>query len=51
MMLHRHFEEQNKENITTTADLNETKEFVSNIFSEEKNEDQPKRGRRKKSED
>ncbi len=51
MMLHRHFEAEKEKNMTTLADLNKKEEFVSNIFPNDENAEQPKRGRRKKSED
>lgn len=51
MMLHRHFEENKSKNITTAADLNNNGEFVSEIFANDEETEQPKRGRRKKSED
>ena len=48
MMLHRHFEEEKKK-----KQREANNEFVSEIFanSEDKKSEQPKRGRRKKSED
>ena len=54
MMLHRHFEaEKSHRNMTTTADLNKTEPeaFVSEVFpSEQEQTEQPKRGRKKKTE-
>ena len=52
MMLHRHFEEQNKKNLTTLKDVSmkeKDEEFVSEIFPPD--EASPKRrGRPKKAE-
>lgn len=51
MMLHRHFEAEKNENITTLKDVTPEKEFVSEVFqNEEKKEETPKRARRKKTE-
>ena len=54
MMLHRHFEAGKADkNITRLADLNKTQseEFVSEVFPpEEEKTEQPKRGRKKKTE-
>ena len=51
MMLHRHFEDEKRKNMTTLEDLNggEKEEFVSEIFPPE--QEKPKRGRRKKTEE
>ena len=51
MMLHRHFETEPSENMTTHAVLQGEKkeEFVSEIFPPE--EEKPKRGRKKKNEE
>ena len=53
MMLHRHFEKENqRENMTTTADAKSKKDFVSEVFPPEEVADEaPKRrgGRPKKS--
>ena len=52
MMLHRHFENEKSVNMTTTADVsqkNEGEDFVSEVFPPE--EEKPKRGRRKKTEE
>lgn len=53
MMLHRHFEEEKKKNLTTTADLTESDEFVSNVFPPDADaEEAPKRrGRPRKNND
>lgn len=52
MMLHRHFqEEENREGMTTLADLTKKDEaFVSEVFPPEE-EKKPKRGRPKKTTD
>lgn len=51
MMLHRHFEQTKNENITTLKDVTPRAEFVSEIFTAEENEEQPKkRGRKTKEE-
>lgn len=55
MMLHRHFEGQKSENITTFADVTpkaKEKQFVSEVFppNEEPVEAPKKRGRTKKTE-
>lgn len=51
MMLHRHFETEHRENMTTRKVLKGEgkEEFVSDIFPPE--EEKPKRGRRKKTEE
>lgn len=48
MMLHRHFEEEKRK-----KEKQENGEFVSDIFKNDENEEaeQPKRGRRKKTDD
>lgn len=51
MMLHRHFEAENAKNVTKLADVTPTEkeEFVSEVFPpDEEHTEQPKRGRRKK---
>ena len=53
MMLHRHFEKENRlEDLTTLADLTPKKEFVSEVFPPEEVavEAPRKRGRAKKTE-
>lgn len=53
MMLHRHFEKGNQQNMTTLADVTPKakKEFVSEIFPPEEPAEAPKRkGRPKKGE-
>ena len=50
MMLHRHFENEKSNNMTTLADtrkIEEGEDFVSEVFPPEE-EAKPKRGRRKK---
>lgn len=56
MMLHRHFEEQQKQqNMTRLKDVTPKAEFVSDVFPPDKDVAQeaskPKRGRAKKSEE
>lgn len=55
MMLHRHFEAEKNDNITTLKDVTPgaKDEYVSDIFppDEKKENDPPKRTRRKKSEE
>ena len=48
MMIHRHFEEEKPQNLTTLADLRPTekKEFVSEIFPPEEPK-KPKRSKKK----
>lgn len=50
MMLHRHFEKSGSENTTTSSDvsLKQPRNYVSEIFPPEADEDKPKRGRKKK---
>ena len=51
MMLHRHFEQDDPANMTTTAVLNgEGEDYVSEIFPPAE-EEKPKRGRKKKTEE
>ena len=53
MMLHRHFERENGENMTTLKDVSrndEGEDFVSEIFPPAEGE-KPRRGRKKKTEE
>lgn len=53
MMLHRHFEAEQNRNMTKLSDVipDEKKDFVSEVFPpEEEKTEQPKRGRKKKTE-
>lgn len=52
MMLHRHFENEKSKNMTTLKDVslvNEGEDFVSEAFPPD--EEKPKRGRKKKTEE
>lgn len=52
MMLHRHFENEKSNNMTTLKDVSLNKEgedFVSEVFPPD--EEKPKRGRKKKTEE
>lgn len=52
MMLHRHFENEKSNNMTTLKDVtpaNEGEDFVSEVFPPD--EEKPKRGRKKKNEE
>lgn len=53
MMLHRHFEEEKKKNLTTTADLTKNEEFVSDVFPPDEDvvETPKRRGRPRKNND
>lgn len=53
MMLHRHFENEKSKNMTTLKDVSLTKEgedFVPEVFPPDE-EEKPKRGRKKKTEE
>ena len=53
MMLHRHFEDnEQKENVTTLADVTPHTEFVSAVFPpDEETAEAPKRGKRTKNQE